>query len=47
MAVELRDKITSFALTKSEKDRLQKHCEALGVRMSDYIRESVMRGVKK
>ncbi len=47
MAVEIRDKITSFALTPTEKFNLQYVCNAKGVRMSDYIRDAVMKQLKK
>ena len=45
MAVEYRDNITSFALTATEKKRVKKVCEKLSVRMSDYIRDIVLKQV--
>jgi len=47
MAVEIRDKITSFALTATEKFNLQYMCNQQGVRLSDYIRDAVMKQMKK
>jgi len=47
MAVEKRESVTSFALTATEKFNLKYMAEKKGVRLSDYIRECVLRQMKK
>ena len=47
MAIEKKDKITSFALKESEKRMLADICDKLSVGMSEYIRIAVMNQVKK
>jgi len=47
MAIDKRDKITSFALTVTEKRELIKVCDNKRVGMSDYIRDCVMKQIKR
>ncbi len=47
MAVEKREIITCFALTSSERKDLDRACSNTDTRMSDYIRNIVMKQVKK
>jgi len=47
MAVELKTETTAFNLSKRDKDRLKKVCESKGVRMSDYIRDLVLKQVNR
>ena len=47
MAVEIRSAITSFALLPSEKKILSDFCEKNSIRMSDYIRKTILDQIKK
>jgi len=47
MEIEIRSAITSFAMLPSEKKILSEFCSDRGMRMSDYIRKSVLDQIKK
>ncbi len=47
MAIDKRDKITSFALTSGEKKLLVEVSDGKRVGMSDYIRDCVLKQLKK
>jgi len=47
MAVEKRDKVTCFVMTKTEKNLLTKICEEKNIRVSDYVRNLVLGKMKK
>jgi len=47
MEIEIRSAITSFAMLPSEKKILSEFCSDRGMRMSDYIRKSVLDQIKR